>query len=182
MSLQLAQTLQAEELLQAEDAERANAEAAARLLAQDIADEEADARRQPSAGTVASLLLAQELMNEEADARRQPSADTLASLRLAQELMNEEADARRQPSAGTVASLRLAQELRQADAAAIEAARHFDCLVCSDNKLIDGSFAGDCEHRTCRECMKNYILSKLDDGQVIDACQSTLVTLAMVRL
>ena len=132
MSLQLAQTLQAEELLQAEDAERANAEAAARLLAQDIADEEADARRQPSAGTVASL--------------------------------------------------RLAQELRQADAAAIEAARHFDCLVCSDNKLIDGSFAGDCEHRTCRECMKNYILSKLDDGQVIDACQSTLVTLAMVRL
>ena len=99
-SLQLAQMLQ-DELLQAEDAERANAEAAALLLAQDIADEEVGATRCPSAGTVASL-------------------------RLAQELMDEEADARLQLLAGTVASLRLAQELRQADEDAIEAARHSD--------------------------------------------------------
>ena len=171
-SLQLAQTLLAEDLRQAEDAERANAEAAALLLAQDLANG-ADTTRLPSAGTVASLRLAEELRaadiaeREHADAARADAE--AAALLLTQELVNKEAEAMRLPSAGTVASLMLAQELRKADEEAIEAARHFDCLVCSDNKAIDGSFTGECGHRTCRECMKNYILSKLDDGQVMDA-------------
>ena len=66
------------------------------------------------------------------------------------------------------ASIRLAQELTAVLAAEDTHARYFDCLVCSDTKPIDGAFTGECGHRTCRECMRNYILSKLADRQVVE--------------
>jgi hypothetical protein len=113
----------------------------------------------------AALALAQELAEEEASTGRVPSAEAEASLRLAEELLVADESERAARHSMELASIQLAEEMQQADT---EASRHFDCKVCCDTQPIDGSFTGDCGHRTCRSCMRSYILSKLADEQVVE--------------
>jgi hypothetical protein len=41
----------------------------------------------------------------------------------------------------------------------------FECVICRDEQLVDDvALLEECGHKFCRECLRNYIGSRLEDG------------------
>lgn len=59
----------------------------------------------------------------------------------------------------------LARKLREEELAQ----RTYPCNICGDSFKLDGIYVLDeCSHRYCRECLKGYLHSKINDGKTRD--------------
>lgn len=46
----------------------------------------------------------------------------------------------------------------------------YRCQICFERNPIDEAYRLPCEHPFCRDCLVNYLFSKITDGQVYPAC------------